>query len=187
MSLLSFASMMQRRRALLSILVLGLAPAGFGQKQETPSEYASLLARVKNGDFSIDFKQLRYSYMESPERRHAKDTSKEGTEMFVALNGKDYNKAVENADVVLASNFVNMDAHFVEYIAYRELQNDILSDFHRSVFSGLLKSITDSGDGKSMQTAYIVISVDEEYVLLRVLGLRAQKQSVAHEGAILMM
>lgn len=182
MSLLSFASMMQRRRALLSIFVLGLAPAGFGQKQETPSEYASLLARVKNADLSIDFKQLRVSYMESPERRHAMDTNKEGTEMFVALNKKDYNKAVENADVVLASNFVNMDAHFVEYIAYRELQNDILSDFHKSVFSGLLKSITDSGDGKSIQTAYVVISVDEEYVLLRVLGLRTQKQSVAHEG-----
>jgi hypothetical protein len=182
MSLLSFASMMQRRRALLCIFVLGLVPAGFGQKQETPSEYASLLARVKNGDLSVDYKQLRFSYMESPERRHAKDTSKEGTEMWVALNKKDYSKAVENADVVLASNFVNMDAQLVEYIAYRELQNDSLSSFHKSVFARLLKSITDSGDGNSMQTAYVVISVDEEYVVLRFRGLRARKQSVAHEG-----
>lgn len=158
------------------------AGAGLAQKEQTQSEYASLLARVKKGDPSVDFKQLRFSYMESPERHSAKDTSKEETGMFQALNAKDYKKAIEDADAVLAGAFVNMNAHFVEYVAYRELQNPVLSDFHKSVFSGLLKSLTDSGDGKTEETAYVVISVDEEYVLLNVLGLHADKQDVEHDG-----
>lgn len=119
--------------------------------------------------------------MDSPERHQAKDTSDEAREMFQALSGKDYKKAVEKADIVLASEFVDMNAQFVEFIAYRELQDSKRSDFHKAVFDGLLRSITDSADGKSLKTAYVVISVDEEYVVLRVLGLTPSQQSVVHD------
>jgi Domain of unknown function (DUF4919) len=151
--------------------------------QETPSGYASLLARVKSGDLSVDFQRLRFSYMDSPERHAAKDISSERREMFAAVNGKDYKKAIQKADAVLANEFVDMDAHAVEAAAHREIQETEKADFHQAVFSGLLKSITDSGDGKSKKSAFVVISVDEEYVVLRILGLRPNKQSVAHDGA----
>lgn len=148
------------------------------QKLEKQSEYASLLARVKNGDLTIDFKQLRFSYMDSPERHKAKDTSDEEKEMWQLLGKKDYKTAIEKADVVLANEFVNLDGHFVEYRAYQELQNGAQSDFHHAVFGGLIKSIIDSGDGQSLQTAYVVISTHEEYVLLNLRGLRPGKQNL---------
>lgn len=50
--------------------------------------------------------------------------------------------------------------------------------FHRSAFFGLLNSIASSGDGQSERTAYKVISVDEEYVLLRYLGAELKQQSL---------
>ena len=148
------------------------------QKLDKQSEYASLLARVKNGDLTIDFKQLRFSYMDSPERHKAKDTSDEEKEMWQLLSKKDYKAAIEKADVVLANEFVNLDGHFVEYRAYQELQNNAQSDFHHAVFGGLIKSITDSGDGQSLHTAYVVISTHEEYVLLNLRGLRPNKQNL---------
>ncbi len=173
---------MHPRFAIAFVFVLTAVLPCVSQKQETQPEYASLLARVKTGDLTVDFKRLRFSYMESPERRKAKDTSEEKKDMFGALDSKDYKKAIEKAEVVLASEFVDMEGHFVEYIAYRELQEPSKSVFHKAIYSGLLKSITDSRDGKSKETAYVVISTNEEYVLLNVLGLRPWKQSVIHDG-----
>lgn len=175
------------KRALIILALFSLALAAAQQpdqkpqpeqKQEKQSEYASLLARVKNGDLTIDFKQLRFSYMDSPERHSAKDTSGEEKEMWQLLSKKDYKAAIEKADVVLAGEFVNLDAHFVEFRAYTELQNAPQSDFHHAVFGGLIKSILDSGDGQSLQTAYVVISTHEEYVLLNLRGLRPNKQDL---------
>lgn len=172
------------RHYIIALLVLFLSSIALYSQQEQPkqSEYASLLARVQGGDLSIDFQRLRFSYMESPERKKAKDTSDEEKAMWQALNKKDFKKAVAAADVVLANEFVNLDAHFVEFQAYRGLEDAAKSDFHKSVFSGLLKSITGSGDGKSPETAYVVISTHEEYIVLGVLGLQPGKQSVMHEG-----
>jgi hypothetical protein len=170
---------MQRKYS--AFIFLLIAAVCFCQQQEAPSEYASLLARAKNGDVTVDFKQLRFSYMESPERHQAKDTDEQRRDMFKSLSGKDYKKAIADAEVVLAEEYVDMDGHFVEYIAYRELHEAEKSNFHQSVFRSLLQSITDSGDGKSAQTAYVVISTHEEYVVLNALGLKPGQQSLHHE------
>jgi hypothetical protein len=190
---------MVKSKSLILILLISILPStGVGQTQqsapapktepsqattqEQPSDYASLLARVKSGDLTIDFKQLRFSWIDSPERHKAKDTNEEKEKMFVALNSKDFKNVIKNGDVVLEQEFVDMDTHFAEFIAYRELQDKPKADFHQAVFAALLRSITDNGDGKSTKTAYVVISVHEEYVVLRTMGLQPGKQSVANEN-----
>jgi hypothetical protein len=101
--------------------------------------------------------------------------------MIEALNKKDYPAALKNAEIVLDSAYVNMDAHFVAMVANRELGAKDKSEFHSTVFHGLIKSILDSGDGKSIEKAWVVINVQEEYVLLRVLGFHPSGQSLAHK------
>jgi len=172
---------MKWQRTSASLLFLLAALAGFGQDQPAASEYASLRDKVKSGDLSADFKRLRISYVGSPESQKAKDTDKQRQEMISAINSKDFPKVLKNADVVLDNDYSDMDAHFAEYMAYRELGDAKQADFHRSVFQGLVKSILDSGDGKSIKTAYVVASVHEEYVILRVLGLERSGQSLHHD------
>jgi hypothetical protein len=173
------------KRFYIGILVFCFGTLAFlGQDApKPPSEYGALLAKVKGGDLSIDFQKLRFSYMESPEYKKAKDTSGEDRLMWKAFNADDYKEAIKNADAVLASEFVNLDAHFVASASYDKLGDAKQSDFHRAVFVGLIKSITDLGDGKSTKTAYVVINVHEEYVVLNVLGLRRGNQAlVAEDG-----
>src|ERR1039458_6394396 len=113
--------------------------------QGTPaskSTYADLVAKVKAGDKSVDFKELRFAYADSP---GGPDTDTQKKAMMSALNSKNYADALKNADRVLASDYVDMDAHFAEYIAYRELK-------------------------------------DEEYVVLRFMGLMPSKQSMAEKN-----
>ncbi len=159
---------------LLAVVALPPAVAALDQ----PSEYASLLASLKAGKTDIDYTRLRLSYMDSPEYKAAKDVSDSEKAMIEALNKKDYPAALKNAEIVLDSEYVNMDAHFVAYIANREMGAMDKAEFHRTVFRGLIDSIRNSGDGKSMEKAWVVISVHEEYVLLRVLGFTLSEQSL---------
>ena len=143
-----------------------------------PSEYATLLESLKAGNTSIDYTRLRTSYMDSPEYKGAKDILEAEHAMLAALNAEDYPTALEKAEEVLASEYVNIDAHFAAYIANKQMGAADKAAFHHAVFAGLVGSILNSGDGLSPKTAWIVISVDEEYAVFRVLGMRPSSQSV---------
>lgn len=187
--LLTSWAAMRTLRLLAAVVLLA---ATFAQAQNPPkpatadpvkpSEYATLVARAKAGDKNVDFLRMRLAYMESPERRQARDISNEEEAMIAAINTRDFEAALKNANVVLANQYINMDGHFAAYIAHRELHQDDQAAIHRTTFRSLLSSIIDSGDGRSPKTAWVVINVHEEYVVLRVLGLTASKQSVTHEG-----
>lgn len=163
---------------LLAVLALPL----FAAAADSPSEYSALLASLKAGNTNIDYTRLRLSYMESAERKKAKDTSGADKAMFQALNAKDFPAALKHAETVLANEYINMNAHFVAFVANREMGSADQAEFHHTVFRGLIDSIRNSGDGKSTKTAWVVVSVDEEYVLLRVLGFRPSGQSLVEEN-----
>ncbi len=158
----------------LMLVVLGLLAAAAlppaAAAQDQPSEYASLLASLKAGKTDIDYARLRLSYMDSPEYKAAKDTSKSEKAMFEELEKKDYPAALKDAEAVLASEYVNLDAHYVAMVANGEMGAADKAGFHNIVFRGLIKSILNSGDGKSPEKAWVVINVHEEYVVLNVLG-----------------
>jgi hypothetical protein len=152
----------------------------FGIAQDKPKAdlaYEALVEKVQRGDKGVDFKQLRLAYADSPASRPDTDPQKKA--MTAALNSKNYPEALKNADVVLAADFIDMDAHFVENVAQRELNNTEQAEFHNFVLHGLLDSIMHSGDGKSEKTAFQVIEVHEEYVILRYMGLMPSKQSLS--------
>ena len=148
------------------------------QEREDKSEYGALLAHVKEGDLAVDFQRLRFSYMESPERRAAKDITTERAEMIRAIGAKDFQLALELSKIVLNSAFVDIDGQLTACVANEELQQKWWSDYHKNVFGRLLDSILNWGDGQTAATAYKVISVQEEYAVLRVLGVTPVRQSL---------
>jgi hypothetical protein len=180
-----FQKCIEERIMKIAIILAGalLLPAlpGRAQDAKPASEYAGLRDRVKGGDLSVDFARLRLSYIDSPEHEKAKDTDKEEKEIVQAINAHDYKKALRAAESVLENDYTNMDAHFGAFIASREQYDEKAAEFHRAVFSGLVKSILNSGDGKSKDTAYVVVSVHEEYVILRVLKLQMAGQSLVSD------
>jgi hypothetical protein len=101
-----------------------------------------------------------------------------------AVIQKKYSDALENARKILTTNFLDARAHLICSISYRALGDTVKSAFHDAVARGLIRSIYNSGDGKSFQTAFVVIAVPEEYTLLEVLGLRSGEQIlIEHEGS----
>jgi hypothetical protein len=102
--------------------------------------------------------------------------------MYIALSDKQYEKAVSYAKAVLEKNCVDIDAHRVCKVAYKELKYQAQSDFHAFVEKGIIDAILSSGDGATPQTAYVVISVREEYIILNLLGLQLKRQSLTKVG-----
>lgn len=178
------AIMKRTRFACCWILFAAVATIAVGDDKVPAGKlYEALVARVKSSDQTVDFRQMRLAFADSPNYSNGPDTTTQKTAMSAALNGKAFAKAIENAEVVLAANYVDMDAHFVEYIAHRESGALERADFHKFVLQQLLRSITTSGDGKTPESAYQVIDVHEEYVLMRFMHLGLPKsQSLLHKN-----
>ena len=173
--------MIQRK---LSSLFLGIclsfifSPVSIFSQQEGRQTYESLLERVKKSDPAMDFTALRYAYADNPPKDAKKVEPEASKTMFSAYRSKDYGKAIEYAEKILNGSYVDINAHLVAAAAYKEKKNAEKERFHRYVAEGLIKSILNSGNGKSRETAFVVISTSEEYVILRVLGLMIGSQSL---------
>jgi uncharacterized protein DUF4919 len=166
------------------LLCLAASSETFSQPksaQAPHSSYATLLERAKKGDQSVDFKELRLAYAETAQYKPYGADRASRQKMFDGLNAKEYAQALELAEKILAVNFLDMNGQFGAFIAHRELGNADKAAYHKFLFDGLVNSVHKSGDGKSTSTAFVVISTDEEYVLLNWLGLRATGQSLIRE------
>lgn len=154
------------------------SPIPIFSQQENKATYESLLEKVKKSDPTADFTALRLAYADNPPKDSEGTDPDTDKAMFSAFRSKKYDKAIEYAQKILKGSFVDINAHLVLAAAYKE-RNDLEKEkFHSYVAEGLIKSILKSGDGKSQETAFVVISTDEEYVILRVFGLMPGTQSL---------
>jgi len=151
--------------------------------QETPkattqkTKYDELVEKAKQKDASVNFTELRNAFYES-KNYNPYAPMMAYRPMNAALAQKNYEQALQIAESVLAKNFVEINAHITAQIAYQETGNTEKAEFHKFMVEGLLNSIKGSGDGKSPEKAFEVISVNEEYGLIRSLGLKPTSQAL---------
>ncbi len=125
------------------------------QQKLTAKDYENLVTKLKGGDTNIDFRKIRLAYAET------KDFSGYGGSesrkaMNVALDKKDYKAALKVIEERLKINYVDIDAHFTAFQAYKELDKKKEADFHRTIARGLIDSILENADGKTAKTAFFV-------------------------------
>ena len=172
------------------VFILVLIP-NHALSQDTKSKYdimlQSLLERVKSKDPSLGdvkvaskaFKELRYAYTETSQYNpYGGIKAKIGGNMLAAVNNKEYKNALEYAEKILKEDYVDIDAHLVASTAYMEAGNQEKSDYHWVIVSMLFLSMSDGGNGDKPETAIEVISVDEEYSVLKLAGLKKRYQAL---------
>ena len=169
---------MLRRIAILVLLLLSSPAAAI---DDADSKYRDLLTAAKSGQ-PVDWQALRFAYAESSGFDVFGTKSAEARKaMNEALQANDYTGALLQANLILDQDYVDIDAHIVTEIANTKLGNTDEAEKQHSIVIGLLRSIR-TGDGKTPETAFTVITVGEEYSLIRVLGLRAQHQLLIANG-----
>ena len=168
------------RRVVVSVFAaLALTPLGWPEDQ-AKTKYQALLAGVQSGDSTVDFAELRLAFAESPEYTWEPDSTLR-KQMYDAFGAKKYSDAIAVAEKALKEDYLDIDAHQVMYLAYKETNDVEKADFHHTIAHGLIQALLGSGDGKTKQTAYTVISVREEYIVLEINELSPGKQSLVRD------
>jgi hypothetical protein len=140
---------------------------------QADAEFEYLVARVKAQESDIDFTELRMAFARtskydpySLQYRHLRN------EMVAALDAGNFESALELANEFLSINYIFPEAHNVAIHAYDALKKPNDADFHRYVLKGLIESILASGDGATPQSAYKIVLIEEEYLILEVKGIK---------------
>ncbi len=140
-----------------------------------------MLDKARRGDPGVDFTALRMAWA----ARLAKASSADPElrkKLRDALHDDRWAAVIETGNQVLAQNYLDIDAHMFVAFAYEQSHQPEKAAPHRVVGDGLMKSILASGNGRSFETAFVVISVDEEYSVLRHYRLAPDKQDLVHSG-----
>lgn len=122
----------------------------------------------------VDFTALRAEYG----NRDDFDTICGGSafdELGAQAQAKDWSGIVATSGPWLESCPVDLDVQFLRAVALKETGRAEESDLHLGWYKGLAESVLASGDGRTPETAWVVISVHEEYAVLR--GLRVKPVS----------
>ena len=149
--------------------------------QDATERYRSMAARLEAGDLTVDLGELRRAYADSADFT-TESSSALQAELMDAMGKRDFPRAIRSAQKAIETKYANIHAHHALYFAYRETGDEERFKFHFAVWKGLIDSILRSGDGKSETTAYEVMSIDEEYLVLRILGLVPVLQSLKMDG-----
>jgi hypothetical protein len=107
----------------VSLLGRGKAQTADQRSEQIPTQtgvYQRPVARVKGGDRSVDFKEMRLAFADYSELHTVPDRQGENKAMNEALKAHQCEAALKHADAVLDAEYVDMDAHYAEYVANRD-------------------------------------------------------------------
>lgn len=103
---------------------------------------------------------------------------------FEFLDQKKFSEAIATAAKGLEQFPCDIELRLVLAIAWRATGDPTKADQFASEYTALIDSILESGTGRDYASAFKVISVDEEYCVLRALRLQVVNQALKyHEGS----
>jgi hypothetical protein len=91
---------------------------------------------------------------------------------------RDYEEALPLGKEVLMENPVNIDIIYKIMVCCHHLDNKELAKKYATIYYAFLETIYNSGDGKGIKTAYVVIKVSDEYAVLGDLDLYIVQQAL---------
>jgi hypothetical protein len=158
-------------------------PWGLVQSSKAPaSDYPALLAAAKADPATANWTALRAAYAASP----AYDTSMgEGPAVkasIAAMNAGQWPEANAQAQVALQANWMDLRAHLLAAAAKSNLNGASPSDVDLIAAEAILHSIQSTGDGHSTKTAFHVLAVSEEYVLLELGHAKSAQQRLVQDN-----
>jgi hypothetical protein len=151
--------------------------------EEPIMTYEEMLAAVQADPEGGDYHALRMAYARTDEYAPYVQDAENIEKLRAALTSRDMESALEAVAQLLAQNYLDIEAHMAGDYVYTMLEQYDDSAYHRAFARGLIQAILATGNGRGFETAFIVLTVSEEYTVLRVMGLiPGNQQLVEHEG-----
>jgi hypothetical protein len=158
---------------------------------DTPLTYKQLLTVAQNDPRQADFETLRLTYAQenpyNPDARLARNERLEGilADSVQMVQQGSLIQAQQTIGRALQENYLYIKAHMAAAVIHDALGDEAQLAYHQAWVQGLLDSILSSGDGRSHETAFVVIDISEEYDVLRRLGVQPGWQRLSfYEGGL---
>jgi uncharacterized protein DUF4919 len=103
-------------------------------------------------------------------------------EMFAAMEANDVPGVREKARQTLELLYIDLEAQKARYQSCAALHDEACAERGKRIEMGLLKSVVSTGNGHSCATAWKVVTIDEEYFVLRMLEMELRRQSLVDRG-----
>jgi len=150
------------------------------QDSTSATWYPTLVDRIQKLDTTLtanDYNLLYYGNVFADCYSPYGESKKQ--EKFLKLYGKtEYDKAIKIGQSVIEENPVNLKILFKMLVCYNQQGDKATAKLYARAYFGLLDAIYRSGDGKSVETAYVVGTVSDEYEMLADMELRITSQSL---------
>jgi len=146
--------------------------------EQKKKEYLTLVEKLKKGSTDVNFGQLRRAFVEWKVAGGNPGPHPKRDEMVKAFQSNKNLEAVKVAEEVIESEFYNHNIFGAMTDAYRALGNKEKADYYNGFFHKAQHGLFLSGDGKSPETAYYVLSISEEYRVMNDLGYTVSFQSL---------
>lgn len=133
---------------------------------------------LANGHDTAFYSKLRFDYAAQKDFSPYWTADEKRKAIETAYHDGDIEKTIKLGRAWLEMVPVDSEVYLMLAMCMKE-KGDLKSYCqYLSPFYGLLQSITATGDGKTADTAFKVISVAEEYALLREIGAKVKEQSL---------
>ncbi len=144
-------------------------------------DYAQLLALALNDVQQADFTALREAYTHTahydPYRSGEQDAA-----LIALIRAEDWSAAAVRCEHLIAADYLHAPLHLIMTHIFQQLEDETRAGWHLRFARGLIGSLLSSGDGRTLETAFRVITVREEYELLRALSLQGLGQQLVTEA-----
>lgn len=144
-------------------------------------EYEGLLSKAKSDPDAVDFQDLRLRYARSSHYAPYHAPAGDQWSLGESIRQTDGRAALRAVDARLDWNYLDVESHLLAAFLRSRMGETAKADYHRRFGGGLLGSILNSGDGRTPETAFVVINVAEEYAVLGSLGFELRTQALVED------
>ena len=143
--------------------------------------YVDLLAAVQADPAEADYHALRMAYAQSERYDPYTQAAEQVEALRAALQAGNLPEALNAVDTLLDFNYLDIETHITADYIYTRLDQTGPAAYHRTFAQGLIRALMATGSGRDPASAFIVLAVREEYMLLHLLGFRSSSQRLLQE------
>lgn len=145
-------------------------------------DYKQLLALAYARPAEADFTAIRRAYPRT-DSYNPYSAPVDLAPLKAAMDRQDWARAGMMCAEFLEADALYIELHLIMAHLFNQVGEPARARWHKTFADGLIRSIMDSGDGRSFQTAWHIVHIREEYDVLRLLQLTpAGRSLVEHEG-----
>jgi hypothetical protein len=167
---------------LTMVVCCGVSVAQLDDPAVAKQKYDTYKARVTGGDLSMDWRAFRLAAITAGVDGGF-DWRAARARVLSDLDAGKNEQALAGANRIVDHNIASPEGHLLAMMALGKMGRTDEAKRERAIVDAIVKSILDSGDGRSAKTAWFTVDPAEEYFLMgAVLGMRPKGQALVREG-----